>query len=56
MNSAWRWDEPEEKLYWLCYCEDCGWESELTLERDDLDDYTCPECKSENLRDEKVYA
>ncbi len=56
MNAAFRWDEPEEKLYWYCVCSDCGWESELVLGRDDLTFSECPDCQSENLKDERTYA
>lgn len=56
MNNTFRWDEPEEKAYWFCYCEDCGWESELVRDRDDLSCYECESCKSENLRDERTFA
>ncbi len=55
MSLAYYWDEPEEKVYWFCYCEDCGWESEMVRERDDLMQTECASCKSENLRDERTY-
>lgn len=49
------WDEPEEKQYWICYCEDCDWESEPETHRDDLSFEICPECQSDNVRDKREW-
>lgn len=48
-------DYREEKVFY-CECADCGWESEFFAYRDDMSFVECPDCKSENLRDEETYA